>query len=175
MAAAYVAIPLIMLQAVGYGVGAWVQPRYIAPLLPVLLALFLWRPRIGGAPRLSVAQTVVTWVLLVGAQAVALQTQIRRFTTGLDVFAVNLNADIEWWHGGPLPMQTWIFGSVGFALLAVVLFAVRRPSPDESALLAIDQDLPVPWWGKTRSEGRSDPASACSDQPPDTATVAQTA
>jgi hypothetical protein len=127
----YIGLPLYLLQRSGYHVGESVQPRYLVPLLPLLVALALWRPRQGGASRLSAVQTSVVFGCLTVAHAVALHTQIRRFTVGLDVFLANLDHTIEWWHTGPSPMVTWVIGSLGFAALASVLFLVGRAETDD--------------------------------------------
>lgn len=65
------------------------------------------------------------------AHAVALHTNIRRYTTGLrlDVY-LDLNREVDWWWAhGPSPMTTWIIGSLAFGVLAVlVLDLMRRPA-----------------------------------------------
>jgi len=126
LAGAYVVLPLWILQQGGDIVGNNVQPRYFVPLIPLVVSAALWRPKEGGADSLSIAQTVIMYAGLVIAHTIALFTQIRRFVTGLDGTWLNLDYKAEWWHAGPSPMLTWIMGSAGFAVLALLLFQVRR-------------------------------------------------
>ena len=126
LAGAYVCLPLYILQMGGDAVGSNVQPRYFVPLVPLVMAAAMWRPKKGGASSLSMLQTLILYASLVIAHAIALHVQIRRFVTGLDANWFNLNVRAEWWHAGPSPMATWWIGSVGFAVLALLLFRVRR-------------------------------------------------
>jgi len=122
----FIGVPLFTLQMAGYQVGQDVQPRYLAPILLLLAGTVLTRPRKGGARSLSLAETWIAYVLLVGAHCAALQSLIRRYVFGTDVRAVNLNAGAEWWRPDmPSPMVVWLLGSLGFALLALLLFVVR--------------------------------------------------
>jgi len=147
----FIGLPLYVLQRGAYPVGQMVQPRYLMPLVPIIVAVALYRPGRGGASRLSRTQSVLAYLALVGAQAVALHTQIRRFVTGVDVTTFNLNYQAEWWHAGPSPMMTWILGSVGFAVVALVLFVVSRGpnnqdvsvEPRQQAVIA-DHEIPDP-------------------------------
>lgn len=126
---AIVFLPMWTLQQGLNLVGSAVQPRYLLPLIPITLATLLIQPKTGGMPRLSTAQLIVSYLMLVGAQAVGLHTQIRRFVRGLDATSWNLNDRAEWWHPGPSPMATWAMGSLGFALLCSLIFigSKRRP------------------------------------------------
>jgi len=126
LAGAYVCLPLLILQLGGDFVGSNVQPRYFIPLVPLIFTASMWRPRKGGASPLSLIQTIVLYGGLVIAHMVALHIQLRRFVTGLDGSWFNLDVRAEWWHAGPSPMATWWIGSVGFAVVALLLFRVRR-------------------------------------------------
>jgi len=126
-------LPLYLLQISGQFVGFDLQERYLLPLIPIVLAVSLWRPHHDGAPRLSRTYTWLLYLLLVVGHAAALHTQIRRFTRGIPGdwrfwFYANprLNVGVEWWQGPISPMATWLVGSFGFALLALALFAVRH-------------------------------------------------
>jgi hypothetical protein len=133
----YMGLPLLILQRNGDLMGSNVQPRYVLPLVPLILAMALWRPRRGGAPSLTWVQTGLMYVCVVVAQAVALHVQLRRFVTGTDVTGFNLNRQVEWWHPGPSPMATWLIGAVGFALLSALLFMVRT---GRGATPTVDRD-----------------------------------
>ncbi|MCL2595091.1 MAG: DUF2142 domain-containing protein [Promicromonosporaceae bacterium] len=154
----WIAIPLMVLQAGGHVVGQQVQARYIAPLVPLIVALALLRPKEGGASSLSLPQTWVLYLGLVIAHAAVLHTQIRRFVTGLPqanpwLTGLNLNDNIEWWPGGPSPMLTWLYGSLGFALLALALFLMRD---DDEPMQLFDPALP----GEGAAETAITPAAA---------------
>lgn len=123
------AVPLFTLQMAGNIVRENVQPRYLAPLILLLAAVLLSRPRGHGAPRLSGAQTWVTYVFLVAAHTLGLHQLIQRYVSGLSQPALNLNAGVQWWRPGlPSPMVVWALGSLGFAALALLLFVVKRPT-----------------------------------------------
>ncbi|GAB2465083.1 DUF2142 domain-containing protein [Xylanimonas ulmi] len=131
MVGVYVALPLLVLQLSGTPVGLEVQARYVAPLVPAIMATTLWTPCRGGMPRLGTGQSALVYASLVGAHAVILHIQIRRFVTGLDVGGLNLNSAVEWWGSPVSPMATWFLGSLGFAVLALVLFRVQRADPSD--------------------------------------------
>jgi hypothetical protein len=132
-----VALPLFILQQGGNVVGESVQPRYLLPLVVVGLGLALlsradrsWEFR---------PQHAVLLTLSVGlANCLALQSNIRRYVTGVDQTSLNLNKDVEWWWEAPVPpMAVWIVGSVaGLALAAglclTALGRSRASSPDSS-------------------------------------------
>jgi hypothetical protein len=113
---ALVVVPLYILMREGILVGSGVQPRYIYPLVIMLagVALVGIRDAMLGLSRL---QSGIIVAGLVGANSLALHTNLRRYITGADVSGINLDRDIEWWWNSPLsPMAVWVLGSVGFAL-----------------------------------------------------------
>ena len=122
-----IAVPLFALQMSSYEVGQGVQQRYLVPPALILAGVVLSRRKRDGAPALSLTQTVISYVFLVLAQSWALHELIRRYVVGTDGPELDLNKQIEWWRAGiPSPNAVWLIGSVGFALLAMVLFLVRR-------------------------------------------------
>jgi len=135
-------LPLYLLQISGQLVGLEVQQRYLLPLLPLVLAVSLWRPHKDGAPVLPMVYLRIMYVLAVLGQSVALHTQIRRFTRGLQgtwstyfYTSPRLDFDVEWWLAPLSPTLTWLLGSLGFALLALGLFAYQKNhslSPEKS-------------------------------------------
>lgn len=126
--AVYAGVPLLFFQLTGNLVGHFIQERYVAPLVPILMAVALWRPERGGAPRLAMPQILPLYLGLVIAQAAILWVQIRRFTTGLYTprffLSPTLNTDVEWWQGALSPFTTWFIGALGFALVALLLFCL---------------------------------------------------
>lgn len=159
-----VVLPMYILQISGLLVGqGGIQERYFLPLLPILIAVSLWRPNRDGAPRLGRITTWILYVALVVGQAAALHTQIRQFTVGLGgefwYANPNLNANVEWWHSGPSPMATWLLGSLGFAGLATALFWVRQHRPRADGARADDAMVYDAWADGARTNGaRADAA-----------------
>jgi hypothetical protein len=101
--------------------GMGVQPRYILPLIILLIGVLLLE--VGGVRlHLSKAQVVALVSTLSIANAIALQFNIRRYITGADVVSWNLNAAVEWWWSiGVSPMIVWALGSLSFAGLLVII------------------------------------------------------
>jgi hypothetical protein len=62
-------------------------------------------------------------VLLAGANSIALYTNLRRYITGFDVEQLSLETGAEWWWTGlPIgPAALWVFGSLAFTAVVVVL------------------------------------------------------
>ncbi|MDR1214410.1 MAG: DUF2142 domain-containing protein [Propionibacteriaceae bacterium] len=142
---AVIGLPMFVLQRGLNYYYEGVQIRYVAPLIVVGVALALLRPDARGANSLSRAQSLICYLGLVVAHAAALHSLIRRYVTGSDQPGFNLDRAVEWWRaGGPGPMLTWVIGSVGFALVGLLFFAVRsaRPSPPpqvaEEVIVAAD-------------------------------------
>lgn len=114
-------VPAYVQYLSGAPVGAYVQPRYILPLLTLLAVTAMVRLE-GTAFRLTHTQRWVPVLALSAANAVALYVNLRRYVTGFDVDSLNLNAQVEWWWGGPVsPLALWIAGSLAFALGLVLL------------------------------------------------------
>ena len=106
------ALTLTALQADLRYVGETVQPRYLYPLFLAATLLVATRSQ----AHLRTATVVVAGIVVTVAHSVALRTNIRRYTTGLDVRSWRLDDPIEWWWtSGPTPTATWLAGSVAFA------------------------------------------------------------
>lgn len=142
-----ISFPLYVLVQSEQVVGQSVQPRYILPLVVMLIGVSLLSDGPRRGIRLSRPQVFVVVALLGAAQSLALHTNIRRYVTGADVNGLNLNTSTEWWWDVPVnPMTVWIVGSLAFVLFAGlalntrVLDDVRRvdgpeQSPDEPRTL----------------------------------------
>lgn len=116
------AMPLYILQKSQLNVGAQIQPRYLYPLLIVLIAAALMASK-NVEPRFTTLQIGLLGGLVAGANFLALHLNIRRYVTGIDLFGPNLNKNVEWWWNVPLsPMADWIIGSVAFALALVASY-----------------------------------------------------
>jgi hypothetical protein len=126
---ALVGIPLVVLTEGRYLVGdpRYVQPRYLLPLLPVLVGTVLLAPRGGRRIRLTRGQVALLVSAVALAHAAALHTTIRRYVTGLDVRGPDLGESVEWWWGtGPGPLTTWAVGSLAFVVVAVLVSTLVR-------------------------------------------------
>ncbi len=115
-------LPVYILTVGSSVVGENVQPRYLLPLVVVLGGLLLVgrgeRPLLPGP-----WHVVPAVVLLAGANAIALYTNLRRYLTGLDVEQLSLESGAEWWWNGfPVgPTVLWLLGSLAFAATVTVL------------------------------------------------------
>ncbi len=128
VAGGLVVVPLYVLYLAHAVVGGDVQPRYILPMFVILAGVALFEID-GRVFHLSRIQRLLVLVTLTVANSLALHFTLRRFITGLDVGNPNLNADMEWWWGGPLtPMAVWAVGSIAFGITVfLVASAVSRP------------------------------------------------
>lgn len=142
MLAAIWFMPLYLLQLGGFLAGEEVQPRYLLPLMMVLLGTIVLTndgtPILSDRGRLWFVFSAITL-----ANAIALHTNIRRYTTGNRVQGFNLDSPREWWW--PFfpdffgPTLLWGIGAASFAaLLWLLLFRVVP------AIQARIRDLPTP-------------------------------
>ena len=125
-----VAIPTILLVQSGSMVGTNVQPRYILPLVIMLAGIALFQTA-DARIQITATQKWIVVVALSLANAIALHTNIRRYVTGVDGPAVDLDSAAEWWwHIPASPMFVWIAGSLAFAgLLAVMASMAVNSEP----------------------------------------------
>jgi hypothetical protein len=127
-------IPMFALFTSGLSVGQFVQPRYVLPLLGLLLGVALYRTSVDLGLEFSRAQIWIAGLALAIANAVSLHTNLRRYLTGLDGTQINLNRDIEWWwFEYPKneeifwlsPNVLWLVGSASFALVLISIWKLR--------------------------------------------------
>jgi hypothetical protein len=111
-------------------VGESVQPRYILPLMPMLLALVLVGPGLDRVLRLTRVQAVLIWLALTAANTAAIYANARRYVTGVDGPA--RIEDLEWWwQSAPSPIAVTLIAAAAFAVFAaplVVMHWRRTPS-----------------------------------------------
>jgi hypothetical protein len=125
-------LPLIVLMAGMNLVGENVQPRYLLPLLPLLLGVLLTGRTVRETLNLTRGQTWVAFILLSCANSIALHANIRRYTTGTDLFGFNIGLEAEWWwESAPHPMAIWIIGTAAFAAVASTLFTIGSSTSRE--------------------------------------------
>lgn len=134
VAVALLLAPTLVLAANRNFVGENVQPRYLLPLLPVLVGTVLLAPRGRPGVVLRRGQVVIVVVGIVLAHSASLHANIRRYVTGVDVRGFDLGAQDEWWWGtGPGPLETWLLGSVAFAVVATCGLLLARGDPTGAA------------------------------------------
>lgn len=123
-------VPVLTLYRTRLIVGESVQPRYILPLMPMLLAILLV-DRVGDRTvRLSRVQAVLIWLALTVATAAAIYANARRYVTGID--GPTMIDSLEWWwESAPSPGVVTVIGGLAFAMFAapmVVMHWRRTPS-----------------------------------------------
>lgn len=112
-------------------VGEVVQPRYILPLIPFLLSIAVWS---GNGWNISGRDNRVRLLVFAGlltvANSIALWTNIKRYTIGLEAnTGVSLSTNIEWWWDwAPSPNLVLVVGTFGFAIYLVSIFMVINSS-----------------------------------------------
>jgi hypothetical protein len=102
-------------------VGEVVQPRYVLPMIPLLIGISLWSSRLPSPLSLDVwARSVLLGLLISVTHAMSLWTNIRRYTLGLEAnqgFSLsNPDSPIEWWwRWAPSPNVVFFIGTAAFA------------------------------------------------------------
>jgi len=126
---ALTAVPMYILTTSGLYVGEQVQPRYLLPLLVFAVFTAVFRNKEQQGFQASKGQLFLAAGALTIAHAVALHTNLRRYTTGLDVSGANLDTLIEWWWTDSTisPNTVFIFGSIAFALFLLSIWKLRIP------------------------------------------------
>jgi hypothetical protein len=126
---AAVLFPLVLQVQTQVPVGAYIQPRYVLPLVVLFAGVVLLRMD-APFPRLHRVHIVAGIAILSAANAISLYTNIRRYVTGTTVVGINLDAgDQWWWPGAPGPMYLWIAGVAVYTVLIVLL---ARPMWDRA-------------------------------------------
>jgi hypothetical protein len=130
----------------GLLVGQVVQPRYLLPLLGILIATVVHRNSLGAGMSLSRGQFVLFGLGLFSANTISLHTNLRRYLTGLDENYLNLNWAIEWWWvDKPFPEAliwlspnyVWVAGSLAFGLFLYSLWRLRS----ELGLVYVNREI----------------------------------
>lgn len=124
-------MPLYLLQLGGFQAGEEVQARYLLPLMMVFLGTVLLTNY--GFPVVSERGRI--WFVIIAltlANAIALHTNIRRYTTGIRVQGFDLNSPREWWWpffpDALSPNLLWFIGSLAFGVLLWALLIQVVPS-----------------------------------------------
>nr|WP_246286300.1 DUF2142 domain-containing protein [Microbacterium pseudoresistens] len=134
-------VPFVLLAQSNAVVGTQVQPRYILPLLVILIGVAVvgtdatrtWRG----------ARLLVSGIALTAAMGLALHTNIRRYTTGVDDQALDPGERAEWWWTvAPSPLATLLIAVIAFAGVFVVLELALRSPARQSAVQAEESNTP---------------------------------
>ena len=139
-----VLLPLMTLYRTRLIVGESVQPRYILPLMPMLLAVLLTSRAADTVMRLTRAQAVLIWAALTIANTAAIYANARRYVTGVD--GPTIIGDLEWWwQSAPSPAMITLIGGLGFAVFAapLVVMSWRRPGRTTESEVAEQPHLPA--------------------------------
>lgn len=155
-------VPFVLLAQSRSFVGQMVQPRYLLPLIIVLVGVCALTP---GRLAWTRTRVVVAGGALVVAQLLSQHTLLRRYTVGIDQPALDPGANAEWWWywQSPSPRTVLVLTTLAFAALVVALelartIADRTPDPldpdaDTAGGVAVDDPastdpetavLPVP-------------------------------
>jgi hypothetical protein len=120
-------VPFVLLYQSRAIVGSLVQPRYILPLM--IITIGVTSLRLGAVRAWSGTRVILAGIALTVAVAVALHTNIRRYTTGLDQLALDPGGHAEWWWpNAPSPLVTWVVGSLAFGALVGLIALVASQS-----------------------------------------------
>jgi hypothetical protein len=119
-AAAVAAYPLVVLAQTNSVVGSYFQPRYLFPLLILMVAAVVF-PASVDTFQLTRGQAVALWAVLSGSAAGAHYALLRRFVTGVDAGWISLDTGAEWWGGPATPMTVWIVSSVALSVVVAAL------------------------------------------------------
>lgn len=130
------AVPFVVLYQSNAVVGQQVQPRYILPILVLVVGVAsadlriveLWR-----GPRLLTAA-----IGLSVAAAVALHVNIRRYTTGVEDSALDPGQGAEWWWPvAPSALSVWAFSSISLTVALMLLWwtTTRFPRAADDGLV----------------------------------------
>ncbi|WP_236665882.1 DUF2142 domain-containing protein [Nocardioides baculatus] len=126
------ALPMLTLVRTRLIVGESVQPRYILPLMPMLLAILLLDRTADRVVGLSRVQSVMIALALTVANAAAVYANIRRYVTGTD--GPTMIDSLEWWwQSAPSPDTVTIAAGVSFAVFVAPIVVMHwRRLPQEA-------------------------------------------
>jgi hypothetical protein len=116
-----IVLPVYVLTKGGDRVGVEVQPRYLLPLIVLFIGVLLLSTR-GRPVRFTRGQVWLIVTTLAIVQFVSLQTDMRRYITGVGHEGWNLDAGVQWWWNiGLSPMFVLIVGSIAYAGMVAIL------------------------------------------------------
>src|SRR5690606_13232643 len=117
-------VPAVLLIQSNARVGNYVQPRYVLPLLIILVGVCALTP--GRSPWTR-TRTLAALAALGFAHSLTLYVNMRRYTAGLNapLYPDPGAGRSWWWQSGPPPVVVLLIGVVSFLLVLVGLELVR--------------------------------------------------
>jgi hypothetical protein len=100
---ALVAVPIAYLQSQRLGVGEVVQPRYVLPLLTLVIGVVSVGPRLGRTLPMPRVPGVLIAVGLSASGILAFWAYAHRFMAGPDVGLFDPSFDVAWSSGTGIP------------------------------------------------------------------------
>lgn len=128
-------LPLYLLEASGVRVGSQVQPRYLLPLIIVLLG-FAMLDADSRPLRLSRVQLWGLGGVVAVANGVALLANLKRYTIGTGQPTLKLLHGADWWWpaGVPSPVIVVAIGGAAFAAALAILLSSEIMRVDRAVL-----------------------------------------
>lgn len=162
------AIPLYLLQLGGFRAGEQFQPRYLLPAVIALVGYLLVTKT--GIPLLKDRFGRLAAVVAISlAHAIALHTNFRRYATGMNYQALDLNQPSEWWWFSLpewlSPNLVWVVGAAAFSV--AVWSIVYRKSEAELEYSAPSTGGTTPSEPTGSESGSRNPASEDSGSAPE--------
>lgn len=124
-------------------VGEVIQPRYILPMLPLILGISIWCSKVNPLVGRDVwPRTILIGSLLSLVNAISLWTNIRRYTLGLEEsqgYSLSFpNSPIEWWwRWAPSPNFVFLVGVIAFSIFIFATLKIvnspknlEKPNPE---------------------------------------------
>lgn len=110
------------------------QPRYLLPAVVLMLYLVCVGAADDRTVRLGRVSAVLAALALAAAHGIALFTNLRRHTLGMNG-PMSLTVTPQWWWPwGPSPLAVWLIGAGGFTVLALLLLtSVSLPEKRDAA------------------------------------------
>lgn len=128
-ALALLSLPTIVLVQSDAVIGLLVQPRYIYPLIVIITGLLLLG-YVSRVKRPPTWQLIVSLLMLVIANAVALHQNMERYVVGLNNEVWNLDeVTLWWWNEVPSPTTIWTIGTISFGIFAYLIFTLTQKKP----------------------------------------------
>lgn len=123
-----VVVPVYVLTAGGDIIGEAVQPRYVLPLIALLVGLILLTRQHNRFTFTRFQSILIVGTLSV-VNFIALYINLRRYVVGASASGWNLDENPGWWWNMAVsPMAVCLIGSLSFAAtVAIMVYEVTRP------------------------------------------------
>jgi hypothetical protein len=130
-AGALVAVPIVFLQSQRLGVGEVVQPRYLLPLLTLLVGVVSLGPRLGRPLRLPVTPAILIAVGLTLSALLAFWANAHRYFAGNGFGLFDPKVEPAWSTSSGIPLLVIaLITVIATALFVSGLFQVIARAPD---------------------------------------------